>query len=110
MDDLEISLPTPWDENTHEPCPLCEYADDAGSAMGHLKQLDTALGGRTDDTQLGKMMEETYNTFFKELRQNYQLYPVFKLNTNKDDNSTIARNRTYTARILLLMSYRNYTP
>jgi len=65
MDDLEISMPTPWQENTNEPCPLCEYADDAGSAMGHLKQLDTALGGRTDDTQLGKMMEETYNTFFK---------------------------------------------
>ena len=66
MDDLHISVPTPWEEDTHENCPLCEYADDAGSAMGHLKAMDTALGGRTDDKQLGKMMEETYNTFFRD--------------------------------------------
>lgn len=66
MDDLELSLPTAWDENHSESCPLCEYADDAGSAMGHLKQMDTALGGRTDDNELGKMMEETYNTFFRD--------------------------------------------
>lgn len=66
MDDLDIAVPTSWEEDNREPCPLCEYADDAGSAMGHLKQMDTALGGRTDDAQLGAMMEETYNTFFRD--------------------------------------------
>lgn len=75
MDDLQIELPTSWDDDNREPCPLCEYADDAGSAMGHLKQMDTALGGRTDDTQLGLMMEETYSTFFQKpmLARNMQV-------------------------------------
>tara|TARA_B100000963_G_scaffold6723_1_gene5249 strand:+ start:9388 stop:9906 length:519 start_codon:yes stop_codon:yes gene_type:complete len=68
LDDLEINTPMGWDEEDNQEqngkCVLCEYADDAGSAMQYLKQLDTALGGRTSDGQLGKMMEESYNTYF----------------------------------------------
>ena len=68
IDDLEINTPLGWDDEDEKEqngrCVLCEYADDAGSAMSYLKQLDTALGGRTSDGQLGKMMEESYNTYF----------------------------------------------
>lgn len=70
LDDLEINTPMGWDEEDAEEqncsCVLCEYADDAGSAMSYLKQMDTALGGRTSDGQLGKMMEESYETYFAE--------------------------------------------
>ena len=66
MDDIDIQMPQPWDEDTPNghSCPLCEYADDAGTAMGYLKKMDTALGGRTSDDQLSQMMEESYNIFF----------------------------------------------
>lgn len=50
----------------HDKCTLCEHADDAGSAMAYLKQMDTALGGRTTDKRLAQMMLESYNTFFLE--------------------------------------------
>lgn len=53
------------EEDSHR-CVLCEHADDAGSAMAYLKQMDTALGGRTESSKLGKMMLESYNTFFYE--------------------------------------------
>ena len=70
MDDLSINTPFGFeDEDNIEMttcCPLCEYADDSGSALGYLKQMDSALGGRTSDGQLGQMMEESYNTFFAE--------------------------------------------
>ena len=70
MDDLSINTPMGFEEEDNREkntcCPLCEYADDAGSALGYLKQMDTALGGRTSDGQLGPMMEESYNTFFAE--------------------------------------------
>lgn len=70
IDDLEINTPLGWDEEDEKEhngsCVLCEYADDAGSAMCYLKQLDTALGGRTSDGQLSKMMEESYRTYFVE--------------------------------------------
>ena len=57
--------PVEWDD---EPpcCVLCEHADDAGSAMAYLKQMDTALGGRVTDKKLAQMMVESYNTFFYE--------------------------------------------
>jgi len=68
--DLDINTPMGWDDEDAKEhncsCVLCEYADDAGSAMSYLKQLDTALGGRTSDGQLGKMMEESYLTYFVE--------------------------------------------
>ena len=45
-------------------CVLCEYADDTGGAMAYLKQMDTALGGRTDDKILASMMCEAYKELF----------------------------------------------
>lgn len=45
-------------------CVLCEYADDTGGAMHYLKQLDVALGGRTDDSILAKMQEQSYRNLF----------------------------------------------
>ena len=57
------------DESHHAGCVLCEYADDTGGALAHLKQMDTALGGRTADHILGAMMEETYDElFYKPMR------------------------------------------
>ena len=51
-------------------CVLCEYADDTGGAMHYLKQLDIALGGRTDDEILAKMQEESYkNLFYQPMKQ-----------------------------------------
>ena len=47
-------------------CTLCDCADDAGTAMAYLKQLDTALGGRVTDDDLASTMVESYNTFFRE--------------------------------------------
>ena len=68
MDDLAINTPMGFEDDDDLEmstcCPLCEYADDSGSALGYLKKMDTALGGRTSDGQLGPMMEESYNTFF----------------------------------------------
>ena len=45
-------------------CVLCEYADDTGGAMHYLKQLDVALGGRTDDGILARMQEQSYTNLF----------------------------------------------
>lgn len=45
-------------------CVLCEYADDTGGAMHYLKQLDVALGGRTDDAILATMQEQSYTNLF----------------------------------------------
>ncbi len=45
-------------------CVLCEYADDTGGAMHYLKQLDVALGGRTDDEILSRMQEQSYRNLF----------------------------------------------
>ena len=43
---------------------------DTGGALDFLKKMDTALGGRTDDDILGRLMEDTYRTMFYEpLRQ-----------------------------------------
>ena len=52
------------DDEEHAGCVLCEYSDDTGGALAHLKQMDTALGGRTADHILGPMMEETYDELF----------------------------------------------
>ena len=65
MEDLSLHDPVAWAPEL-DSCTLCEHADDAGSAMGYLQQMDTALGGRTTDTRLGQMMLESYNTFFFE--------------------------------------------
>lgn len=52
-------------EDDHvEHCVLCEYADDTGGALHYLKQLDIALGGRTDDDILAAMQLESYETLF----------------------------------------------
>ena len=68
MDDLCINQPVQWDQEQEEEldctCVLCENADDTGSALGYLKQLDTALGGRTKDGVLAKMQMESYEMFF----------------------------------------------
>tara|TARA_B100000900_G_scaffold323456_1_gene283049 strand:- start:2228 stop:2716 length:489 start_codon:yes stop_codon:yes gene_type:complete len=51
-------------------CVLCEYADDTGGALAYLKQMDTALGGRTDDRILSKMMSQAYDElFYRPLRE-----------------------------------------
>jgi len=51
-------------------CVLCEYSDDTGGAMHYLKQLDVALGGRTDDEILAKMQEQSYtNLFYLPMKQ-----------------------------------------
>lgn len=65
MEQLNIDDTLEWEQEATQ-CTLCEHADDAGSAMGYLKQMDTALGGRTTDARLGAMMAESYNTFFYE--------------------------------------------
>ena len=65
MEDLTLHDPVEWDPET-QPCVLCDCADDVGSAMGYLKQMDVALGGRTTDKRLAQMMLESYNTFFYE--------------------------------------------
>ena len=57
--------PLEWDTEEHT-CVLCDHADDAGSALAYLKGMDTALGGRTTDKRLAKLMVESYNTFFYE--------------------------------------------
>jgi hypothetical protein len=63
MEDLQLNDPVEWEKEL-KPCVLCENADDAGSAMGYLKKMDTALGGRSTDKRLAQMMRESYNTFF----------------------------------------------
>lgn len=63
MDELTLHDPVEWDEEA-QPCVLCEHADDVGSAMGYLQQLDRALGGRTTDKRLAQIMLESYETFF----------------------------------------------
>lgn len=63
MEDLTLNDPVEWDPES-QPCVLCDHADDVGSAMGYLKQMDVALGGRTTDKRLAQMMLESYNTFF----------------------------------------------
>ena len=65
MEDLVLHDPVEWAPEL-QPCVLCEHADDAGSAMGYLQQMDRALGGRTTDKRLSQMMLESYNTFFYE--------------------------------------------
>ena len=65
MEDLVLHDPVDWEPELHA-CVLCEHADDAGSAMGYLQQMDKALGGRTTDKRLAQMMLESYNTFFLE--------------------------------------------
>jgi len=65
MEDLCLHDPVAWEpEQAH--CVLCDNADDVGSAMGYLHQMDTALGGRTTDARLAQMMLESYTTFFYE--------------------------------------------
>ena len=44
MEDLSLHDPVAWGPE-QEHCVLCENADDAGSAMGYLHQMDVALGG-----------------------------------------------------------------
>lgn len=68
MEQLSIGDVAEW-QPEHASCTLCEHADDAGSAMAYLKQMDTALGGRTTDARLAQMMLESYNTFFLEPAQ-----------------------------------------
>lgn len=63
MEDLQLTDPVEWEAEAQS-CVLCEHADDAGSAMGYLQQMDKALGGRTTDKRLAQMMLESYNTFF----------------------------------------------
>ena len=58
-------LATSWKLKKTRSAACSEHADDAGSAMAYLKQMDTALGGRRKK-QIGKMMLESYNTFFYE--------------------------------------------
>ena len=74
MEDLCINQPVDWDQEEQEEldtsCPMCENADEAGSALGYLKQLDTALGGRTKDGVLAKMQLESYNMFFADPMRN----------------------------------------
>jgi len=64
MEQLSLHDTVAW-EVEDERCTLCEHADDAGSAMAYLKQMDTALGGRTTDARLAQMMLESYNIFFR---------------------------------------------
>jgi len=63
MEQLSIDDTLGWEEEELS-CTLCECADDAGSAMGYLKRLDTALGGRSTDKRLAKLMVESYTSFF----------------------------------------------
>lgn len=64
MEQLSLQDTIPWQEED-ESCTLCDHADDAGTAMAYLKQMDTALGGRSTDARLADMMVESYNTFFR---------------------------------------------
>ena len=65
-EEYAVNTPVGWEKpvETHRSCVLCEYSDDTGGALAFLKQVDTALGGRTDDIVLGKMMEDMYNDIF----------------------------------------------
>ena len=63
MEQLSFNDALTWSDEPQR-CTLCESADDAGSAMAYLKQLDTALGGRTTDARLASLMLESYTTFF----------------------------------------------
>ena len=65
MEHLTLHDEAQWPNETCG-CVLCDHADDIGSAMGYLKQMDTALGGRSTDANLAQMMLESYNTFFYE--------------------------------------------
>ena len=38
--DVNTTAPIEWREN-NDKCVLCEYADDTGGALAHLKQMDT---------------------------------------------------------------------
>ena len=69
-DDFQVnSMNIGWSDhnehaNTQCHCVLCEYSDDTGGALHYLKQLDIALGGRTDDNILAQMQAESYQTLF----------------------------------------------
>ena len=65
MEQLSIHDTVDWEPECGK-CTLCENADDIGSAMGYLKSLDTALGGRCTDKKIAVLMLESYNTFFYE--------------------------------------------
>ena len=65
MQQLSLDETVNWHEENSS-CTMCDNADDAGTAMAYLKQMDTALGGRTTDLRLAKMMVESYNTFFRD--------------------------------------------
>ena len=65
MEDLNLHDAVDWEPEA-QACVLCEHADDVGSAMGYLQQMDRALGGRTTDKKLAMMMLESYQTFFVE--------------------------------------------
>ena len=64
MEQLSLHDAVAWEPETQQ-CTLCDHADDAGSAMAYLKQMDTAQGGRVTDAALALMMLESYNTFFR---------------------------------------------
>jgi hypothetical protein len=63
MEQLSLDDQVEWDEE-EEHCIICEHADDAGSAMGYIKKLDTAMGGRATDFEVANTMVESYDTFF----------------------------------------------
>jgi len=64
MEQLSLTTAVEWADED-KGCTLCEHADDAGSAMAFLKQMDTALGGRATDVKLAQMMLESYDAFFR---------------------------------------------
>lgn len=66
MEHLTLHDSVQWPNDDTCACVLCDHADDIGSAMGYLKQMDTACGGRVTDANLAQMMLESYNTFFYE--------------------------------------------
>ena len=63
MEHLSLHDSVQWDEE-EDTCVLCDHADDEGSAMGYLKKLDTAQGGRETDRALAELMVQSYDTFF----------------------------------------------
>jgi len=65
MQQLSLQDTVEWEEDD-DSCAMCDHADDAGTAMAYLKQMDTALGGRSTDRSVAQMMVESYNTFFRQ--------------------------------------------
>ena len=63
MERLSLNDTVRWEEE-EAACVLCDHADDAGSAMGYLKKLDTAQGGRETDKALAVLMVDSYEKFF----------------------------------------------